>query len=452
MARRLLLILPALAVCIVLWVALDAGGPVQVSAVQLLGGPTRGVAKLSLLVRAFTLTEGRRFALPGRRVLLTAQAEQDRASWAGALDEAGYAEATLEFSQPLSSDPLVRVEELDTRRVLGEGTLSLDARDWRSGVRRNGGWLPGQTRGELHVQVAAGDGAMAVPFETELWIQVSSGLHPAPAEPHAAAEAAPAELSLELEGAELSAPSAVALTTREGAARVRVRPLEHAISLRVIARSGQRSGEWYGALPVIPGALHSSRAGERLVVRSPIQRDRAFVSWVTERARLGGAIVPLTPDPSGGAAGAIDIPEWLRPMLIGGPSWTVVASEYDKRSPGVVGWPATGVTRPDEPPHTFDVADRVLLDGTERALASDAKARRHRRRVGLALMTVVGLGMGGLFWYEVRARRRGRQGAGDGEEGNAVLVLASARWVSWVALACIILGLTALAYFGMSAR
>lgn len=450
MGRRLLLILPALAVGVVLWVVLGAGGPVQVEAVQLLGGPTRGVERLSLLVRAFTLADGRRVPLPARRLRITARAADARASWTGALDETGHVEVTLDFAEPLAAEPAVLVEAVEGGQVLGEGTLSLDAQSWQAAARRSGGWLPGQRRGELEIQVAPGEGTLAVPFASELWLRVSTPAAPGD-EPRSGAtpsELGGAELSLELDGAELVG-GAELVTTAEGTARVTVRPLEHAISLRVVARQGQRTGEWYGALPVVPGALHASFSGERLLVRSPIIRERAYVSWVTEQARLGGALVPLTPNEAGGAEGFVDVPARARSALLAVPTFCVVASEHDKRSPGVVGWPMSSM-RSTEPPRTFEPPDHVLLDGSQQALQLELAARRQRRRVGALLLAGLGLGMGGLFWYEVRTRRQ-RRGAGSGL-GAGAPALASSRFAIWIALGCITLAVAALAYFGVSAR
>jgi hypothetical protein len=431
MARRLLLILPAVAVCVVLWVILSAGGPVRVDAVQLLGGPTRGVSRLSLLVRGFTLADSRRLALPAQPLRITARAGNARASWTGALDETGHVEVMLDFAEPLAVDPWVLVEAVERGQVLAEGALSLGVQTWQAAARRSGGWLPKQRAGELDIDVAAGEGTLAVPFASELWLRVS----------------ADAGLSLELEGAELVTPSVEPAI--RGAARVAVRPLEHAISLRVVARDGQRTGEWYGALPVVPGALHASLEGERLHVRSPIIRERAYVSWVTEQARLGGALVPLTPNEAGGAEGFVDIPAEVRSALLAAPTFCVVASEHDKRSAGVVGWPMSGLLS-TAPPQTFDAPDHVLLDGSHQALVSELATRRERRHLGALLLAIVGVAMGGLFWYEVRARRQ-RRGAETGVAAGAPATV-SGRFALSIALGCITLAVAALAYFGIFAR
>lgn len=435
MARRLLLILPAVAVAVVLWIVLGAGGPVRVDAVQLLGGPTRGVARLSLLVRGFTLVDGRRLPLLAQRLRITARAAEARASFTGVLDETGQLEVMLHFAEPLVADPRVLVEAVETGQVLAEGTLSLGAPAWRAAARRSGGWIPGQRRGELNIEVAPAEGTLAVPFASELELRVS----------------ADAELSLELEGAELVPPSTERVTTARGIAKLTVRPLEHAISLRVVARDGPRTGEWYGALPVVPGALHASLSGERLLVRSPIIRERAYVSWVTEQARLAGALVPLAPDEAGGAEGFVDIPAEVRSTRLTTPTFSVVASEHDKRSAGVVGWPMTGPLS-TEPLQTFDAPDHVLLDGSERALASDQAARRRIRHLGALLLSGVGVAMGGLFYYEVRARRQRRGASAEHPPAAPDLALTSGRLALWVALGCIALAVAALAYFGTSAR
>jgi hypothetical protein len=220
--------------------------------------------------------------------------------------------------------------------------------------------------------------------------------------------------------------------------------------LRTVARDAERTGEWYGALPIIPGAMHARLQGSRLEVRAPIPRDRAYVSLVTERERLGGAIVPLTPDDSGGASGTVDLSQSLLSRLLATPSWAVVSSQLDKRSPGVVGWPIARAHLPSVPPLTFDVGDHVLLDGSEQALAIDERERRRRRRWGALLLVGVGVAMSGLFWYDVHPRSgagtRGIQGA----SARANLPPTHRGWAIWLALACILIALAALAYFGSS--
>ncbi len=457
MRRRLLLILPGVAVAIVLWAVLGAGDRTDVVAAQLLGGPTRSCMSLSLLLRARTLSDGRRSPTPGIALSIVARGEQMQATWSGSTDETGHAEVRLDFPAPLRQDPWLRVERADSGRVLGEGSVSLDVPRWRLGARRSGGWLTGQRGGELSVRIAPGAGALAVPFDGPVVVQVLGPRDPSlpGADSEAALPAlAGAEVSLELDGAELISPppGAPARTGEGGTLTARLRPLEHAVSLRVVARHGERRGQWYGALPVVPGALALSLAGSQLTLRSPIARSHAFLSLVSEHERLGGAVIPLVADAEGGAEATFTLPpSWLARVL-SEPTWAVLSSEDDKRSPGVVGWPLGAAFDVSAPPETFDVADQLLLDGEWLVLENDRQLRSARRRTAAQILAAVGVAMGALFWMEVRGRRplaAARRNPGD---DTLRLALAQRGWVVGVALLCLALGLGALGYFGMLAR
>jgi hypothetical protein len=237
-----------------------------------------------------------------------------------------------------------------------------------------------------------------------------------------------------------------------------IRPLEHAISVRVSASADAREGQWYGALPVVPGALHASIEHTRLSVRSPIVRSHAYVSLVSERERLGGVIVPLVADALGGAAGGVELDHDLLGRLRSTRSWLVASSESDKRSPGVVGWPFTPASASAEqlPVQTFDVADQLLLDGTLQALAREQTRRTEQRQLAAGLLAALGVALAVLFWHEVRGRRRVRSGEPDTDSvlpGPHELGLIQSRSaVLALALLCIALGMAALAFFGTLAR
>jgi hypothetical protein len=451
--RRLLLSLPAVAAAIVAWALLGAGGD-RVRYVQVLGGPTREGARLSVLLRALELDGGRSVPIPGLALRMVAQAgglgDSPNVNVSGTTDGTGHVEALLDFGRTPSTNPWLRIEAADSGARLAEGAVSLDVEQWRLGARRDGGWLAGQTRGVLRVRAAAESGVFAVPFAGQLVLQVLA--------PEAGAESAAnagdgglplagALVRVELDGAELL--QAPAPADAAGQTRVALRPLEHAIGARVIARAGERSGEWYGALPVIPGALVASADGHGLSVRSPIARERAYLSLVTERERIAGAIVPLRMEADGTSSGSYTLDATLRARSNAEPLWAVVSSEYDKQSPGVVGWPLSPPFEAVAPRLTFNVADRVLLDGRSGALWDVSQRQLARRRRAAAGLFGVGLLMSLAFWGEVR-RARGADGPAidDGER----LALAPRGWILGLALGCITLGLAALAYFGLLVR
>lgn len=449
MGRHLLLSLPAVAAAIVAWAVLGPGGD-HVRYVQVLGGPTREGARLSVLLRALAFDGERSVPIPRLplRWLARAGPASPTPSGSETTDATGYVEVSLDFGTAPSSDPWLRVESADSAATLAEGVLALDVEAWRVGARRDGGWLVGQTQGALRLRVAAESGVFAVPFPGRLMLQV---LAPGGTDGAAGADAglplAGAIVRVELDGAELLQGPAPA-SDAAGQTRVTLRPLEHAIGARVSAQAGERVGEWYGALPVVPGALVASLDGDELWVRSPTGRERAFLSLVGARERIAGAIVPLRLQADGSSSGSVTLDAALRTRPNTEPLWAVVSSEYDKRSPGVVGWPL----RPALGPRlTFNVADRVLLDGRDGALWDISQRQLVRRRRAAAGLLAVGLVMSLAFWKEVGRSGRPPPPADSGDSAERP-VLAPRGWLLGMALACIVAGLGALAYFGLLAR
>ncbi len=443
MVRWLLLSSPAVASAIVAWALL--GGTGQARYVEVVGGLSLPGDAVSVLLRASSAEAARSVPLAGLLLRARLRAGGKDLRFEGTTDASGLLEAQFEPGAPLGAERWLEVEAAGSTRPLAAGVLSLGADAWRSGVRRNGGWVPGSTRGAIELSIAPESGVFAVPFASRL--RVRARWHGARGETATLVPLAGARVALELSGAELATPDTAAqVTDTFGQTSILLRPVEHAVSLRIVAQHGPSSGEWYGSLPVVPGALVASLQPDGVSVSSPIARERAYLSLVHDNGRIAGAIVPLLPGPDGGANGFLPLSPGQVSRLRAEPAWAVVSSEYDKRSAGVVGWPLNESAH--EPPLTFDVPDRVLLDGRAEAIV-DARQRRrdHRRRAATALSSL-GLAMGGAFLLEVRGRRR-RSGPDAAAPGPA---LAPSRWILGLALLSIALGFGALAGFGLLER
>jgi hypothetical protein len=463
--RLLILLLPLLAVGSVGWAFVTTLRPERVLAARVHGGPCADGAARSLLLALSTAQGDERKPEP-RAPLHVRVTEASGASfdWQGVADAGGLVELAL--GRCADAAPLLEVEGARGER-LARGVLEPSRERWRAAERR-GGWLTGQASGELVLRVAPLEGALAVPFRSALVLEAANADGSA---------ARGVQLRFESDGAALG--NSVATTDERGRARVQLEPLEHAISLRVEARGKAGAlGRWYGALPVVPGALHGVLDGRRLRVRSPIAREHAYVALVDEHARLAGMVVELTPDATGGAEGSIELtmlgaqhaagyfsegsdadpspaevnPAGTPPQLNfsegsdADPSpagshpqlWAVISSEADKRSAAVVGWPLRGA---GWPPRTFDALDQPLLDGLPEALAHERAARRGRRRAAALGAGLAGLLTAALFVLEVRSaerRARGLAGAAPRRSGAAL----------GLALSCLVLGLAALIWFG----
>ena len=432
--------MPAVAAAIVAWAALGAGES-RVRYVQVLGGPTSAPSSVS--IRGLELEQGGRVVpLAGLALHAMVRSAGASATADGSTDAAGHLELRFDrgaapVAAPPPADVWLRVEAAASGATLAEGHASLDSERWRAGARRSGGWLPGQRQGDLELRVAAESGTFAVPFDGALMVQVveAAGASAATARPIAGAR-----LAVELDGATLIEPAPS--TAAAGLSRVTLRPDEHAVSARIVARAGDRQGEWYGVLPVTPGALVARRDGAELWLHSPIPRSQAFASVVTWNERIAGAIVPLEARGDGSASGRLPMDRALLARIEHEPSWVVVSSEYDKRSAGVVGWPLSPASfDPAAPPLSLDVPDAVLLDGRAGAIVAAESARAGRRRTAAGALLAVGLVMSASFWWEVR-RAGGRPAT--------LTPLTQGRWMFAFALGSIVLGLGALAYFGLS--
>jgi hypothetical protein len=451
--RRLLLMLPLLAALVVLWGVLTNGLPRGLLAARVLGGPSLGGTRCAWRVLTTRIEGGRGAPLAGVELRVTARTGGEQRSWTGTSDASGLAEARLEFTAPLSAEPWLRIEELSSGMLLAEGPADVDAARWRGAAHRRGGWLPGRTSGRLALRVALRDGVLAVPFPGRLRVEASVVTG---AWEERSRTVAGVELTVELDGAELDGPARSAVervwTDANGSAEFGVQPLEHAVQLHLTAHAAQGEpsgalGEWQGSLPVLPGALLAELENGELRVRSPVARERAYVSFVTLQRRLGGGSVQLVPDSSGGSSGSLHLEPGLRELIQAQPSFAVVSSEYDERSPSAVGWPL--VSESGAARQTFDVPEQILLDGREQALAAERLGRQRRRIWMGTWLAVIGGALLALFWSEARARKRPRAAALVDRTTNGIeLALEPQRWTLVLALSCIALGLLALAYFG----
>jgi hypothetical protein len=429
--RRLLILLsPGLAVAAVGWAFVTTLRPEPVLAARVYGGPCAEGVQRSLQI-ALVAAPGNEHARAGARSLrVSTHAGNASSSWRGITDHDGRVELVLDPCRA-GSGPLQIAIESETGAGFARGTLAPSLERWQAALRQ-GGWLPGRVSGDLRLSVAPFEGALAVPFAAELVLHAES------AEGEAAAGV---ELSFELDGATLVEPPRV--TDARGDARARIQPEQHAISLRLTGRYGDgREGVWYGALPVVPGALHVEREGTRLRVRSPIVRERAYLTLVDETSRLAGALVPLSEDGTGGAEGWVELEGQLDPRR--SPLWAVVSSEPDKRSAAVVGWPLRGESNP---PRTFDAVDQLLLDGLPEAQAAERATRQGRRR-NAALFAAIAGALGVVsFVSEVRGTRR--RAAPVGTEARALPAGVSESGAALaLALVCLTVGLAALVWFG----
>jgi hypothetical protein len=225
--------------------------------------------------------------------------------------------------------------------------------------------------GAYTVRLAPSRGALAVPFQEELWVEL---LRDGTAAVGVRVRASSAGARLE--------PSEAVVDAR-GRAVFGIAPREHAVVVTLDIGDVPGS-EISFDLPVVPGALRASLHAGGVLVEAPVPRDVAYFALVTEEERLSGGRLELANDSRGGSSVRFPLP-----ALAVAPTHVVVSSERDLRSPSAVGWPLVAPAGA-EPRSTFDAVDALLLDGRRLGGARE-RGRRTRVRWATAAFCAVAL-------------------------------------------------------------
>lgn len=446
MNRALLVALPLCTVLVVAFALFVVGAPRAWDSARIYGGPTEGASALAWRVAVLEQVQGA--VAPARVGRLRVRVELGDGrhfEWSGPTDARGIANVRFALGARPGEGPVrVRVTMPGARAPLASGAVDLTRARWFAAARTLGGFIRGRQTGTLRVRVAPGRGVFAVPFRDPLWIEVRGASGPVE----------DAKLALKGESIDLFTKGDV-VTDADGRAVIDLAPLDFyvALKIRATAPDGEQ-GSWYSTLPVVPGALRAARIGDRLVVDSPIDRRVAYYAVITDRERLQGGPIHLTPDARGGARGSLGLGS-----LPQGPLWAMVSSEPDFASESTVGWPlgppeAARSPLDDAPPRSLVVPDRLLLDGMPAARARDA-ARRGRARLLAGAFSFVALVLVALLLVaEVRGSeaRLVRHLSAAGEAPEDVDRVAARRGLSWslaVAVLCVALGFIALALVAM---
>ncbi len=317
-----------------------------------------------------------------------------------------------EFSLPRQGQALSRLKLTDSLgRELAAGEPNMSSSRWSRAASVRGGGLRRHQSGALAAQLFIERAVLAVPFAAKMTLDVSlSG----------DADLRSLDLSLEGDGVEILRKPHWDEVGKHYS--FEVRPLAHSASLRVSLSGNGESLLFEESLSVIPGALDFTIDGDRVTVVSPIVRQEAWFTYVTERERLVGGWVPLKQRPDGISVGEFSVPAAAKEA-----EYLVLSSSPEGRTMGVVGYPLRGQRQ------TFDAVDGFLLDGGPRARqAFVARARATRNWIaGYAgvsfFLTLV------LFAMNVRRKQRelaqnlDRVGAEEGayDRSAAPLLIAS---------------------------
>ena len=445
MVRILLYGVPGVTVLIVAVALLVGVAPREVVGARLLGGPSPDGVRVS--VRMVVLAQRgdaiRSVAARPVRLELREPGGALLASWEGELDQTGEAAVDVDMSRPSAAPPTVVVRAPWARELLALGTLGASRDHWRRSARWRGGYIESRQRGELQLRVAVAGGVLAVPFPALVLVEVRRGGQPLP------------DVAVSPQPESLAVERPPGRTNHRGRTSLVVRPLAHIAALGLSAEAAGAKGSWYSTLPAVAGAL-DARLGEqqRLEIRSPIARELAFFSLVTERGRYAGGSVALVGDGHGGGVGFSRLPPPPRERL-----WAVVSSESDLASPATVGWPLGHFERQwmdgslRRPPRSLTIPDQLLVDGLAPLVRAERERQAKVRRVtalfvvtAMALVVLVIL----LRIHESEQRLQAHLARTVGGAGRGIAPASFGRWLSaGVAVLCVMFGFLLLALLAL---
>lgn len=440
MSRIALFSLPVITMIVVGFALFVVGASEPYAGVRVYGGPSEGVTRLSWRLSLVRWEDGVESTAHRERLAVEVKLADGRhVSWTGRPDSEGMAAMDVDVpGGPVHGPVDVVITSPRDKLPLAEGRIDLGVHDWLSKERELGGWFKGKQTGDLLVRAAPARGLFAVPFSDPLWIEVRGPKGPV------------AHARLELRPDGLVVRAATPLETRDdGRAQVRLAPREFNVALGITATAPDgHSGTWYSTLPVMAGALDARLDNHRLLVRSPIARDRAYFALMTPTARIAGAPLDLKPDGHGGSAARVSLPP-----LPPGPLWAVVSSEADLSSEATVGWPLRVKLGDGDPPRERVVPDRLLLDGLIDAGRRDA-ARRRRARLLAGLFSAFAAALVGVLLV-LRVKKAEADLAehlarhSESSEEAREIPARGTGWVLLIAVLCLALGFLVVALVAM---
>ena len=311
---------PAAAVA-TLALGLRIGARSEIHAAIVLSAPpsreARGLAWQVLVVRE---DHGVRDALAGARLHVDADVGGAARSWAGATNEDGVAEISLDAPGVKAGDTVrLRVREDGDAADLASGAARVDPPRGASAGRAAA--TPSRIDGRVAVDVATLGGALVPGFATDMWIGAFDAATRAPID-RARIDAEP-EPGLTFE-------STHATTCRAGYALFRATAMGHVLGARFTAEAPDgRRGEWFGALAVAGGAssvqiapVVGAGAPFTVTVSNPTPRPVGYVEVDDGAGRAFARALTFAPDPSGFGRATVDVPP-----LAAGLHWFVTASE-----------------------------------------------------------------------------------------------------------------------------
>lgn len=280
------------------------------------GKPPAAGAPTPLALQILTYYEERsvRETIAMKGLVLVARSKGKEARWTGASNADGIAEANLAIEGFSKGDPLdveLRVE--GEREPLAAGSIASVDVPWGRSSSSRAAARPAKRTGPIELDVLV-EGERLVPgFETSLWIHASK----------------PSTLDLVPEpGLRLTKEH---VTTCDGGwAEAPAIAEGHVVGIGVTAHASELKGEWFGPLPVAPGAFFvgmprvvPENEAQTIVLVAPNPRHVVYAEVDDERGRVAAAALPVALDPGD----AIPRARFALPPLAKGLHWLVVSGE-----------------------------------------------------------------------------------------------------------------------------
>jgi hypothetical protein len=379
-------------------VGLEIGGRDGVRAAVVYGAPkAHGSPGTAWQVVVAEEKNGMREGIAGVPVEVVGRAGDHAATWHGATNRDGIAEAFLEL-------PAADGVSLDVRSgaaVLAQGEVSPDRVPEQA--KPSGPWAPFARReGAVLLDVAVTGERVAPSFPATLWVHATDGATHAPV---AGADVAPeADPSL-------TSATEHARTDSRGWAELVVVPAGLAVSLALDAQAADganvRKGVWIGGLVASPGGARvvtrprwSPDDTIDVAVSAPSTRSTAYVEIDDARGRAWATSVDLTPTPGGPATGEAHAPKLERGLY-----WAVASGD----SAGAAALGAGTAARPFFVARTDGEALALGTDDDACALPRDV--RETSRAVDTCLALAVAAPVARSIALDGFAAQRARDGA-----------------------------------------
>jgi hypothetical protein len=414
-------------------VGLHVGGRWTIHAAVLRAAPhARGSSTYAWQVTTLIDDRGVRETEARKGIAVHARAASGReATWTGDTNDDGVAEVRLDLPGVERGDAVDVDVTVNGVEELARGRLAWDDAAWMNAAP--GPFVRASKReGAMGIDVAILGERLVARVPTPLYVRVTSREdgHPI-ANATVAAEPEP--------GLEVAAPQAT--TCANGWARLDASPIMFAAALSLHARTADgRAGEWFGELPVAPGAMNvrigEAKSGEPIHfdVRAPSERT-AYVEVDDDLGRAFAVATMLRASESGALA------SFDTPSLVPGLAWVVTSSE--PRGAETLGgatlarpFLVAGDAMPPGSPNPHDACDVgaylalhpsggfrswVALDGFPAREATNTA--RRKRGLGIALTSLAVASMLEVLLL-IQASRRGQAGMTRARDvANVVIVI-----------------------------